>query len=797
MRSIDFDFEVEYLKDLPAEFHLDIELWFLLSGEAEVTVGDESFLMTRNSVVVINSEKRHSIRKISDGIICRISLDYRAISEYLGSSLFLFFCNSVTDRNGEYDKLISLLQTLIATKLTRGGREDFGTYGLYYEILDLICKKFLIDHTDIRYRAFEDESSERMHDINRYIQANYNQDISLNELAEKLYLSNAYLSRFFKKNFGKNFKDYLNEVRLLHSIDDLLGTDKNMTKIAMDNGFPSVSRFNQVFKEVYHVSPLNYRAEHLQEMKQQEEDREIEKESLAHDIKEYVRAEHITTLDTEKTQTISIDVTKHKTAHKNWNRAINVGPLSDLMQGQVQTDILRIHKELDVTYVRFWNLFDSYICEENALYNFNRLDRTLDFLLENRMKPFIVLGGKDRDIMVSFGRPIYHQGTTENNFLKNPKAWEHLMKEFCRHLVKAFGVEEVSTWAFELRMPRPWDNFYTDDTDQHFRVWFDIAQKQLRSYFPYVMIGGCECPLGWQEKEEEKLAELFDFWKSIDFKPDFFSASIYPYEKDIPTMNSEYLRDAILIARRALDKNELSHLSIMVSEWSNTLSTRDVYNETVYKGSYIIQNLTMNMDIADKIMYWNASDVIAEYADSSGILYGGVGLLNKNGIPKPAFWAFVLLNRLYKYQVSCTRNYIVTTDGNGNYRVLCNNLKKLGYEYCMNYNRLNVKPAVYESYFEELNVLNLKIRLTGVPMGNYQVRRRMVSKENGSLYDELLRWEAPTELKHADIEYLKKICQPKLTLGNMDSREDALYLDVELPANAFELIELTYNVTNN
>ena len=68
-----------------------------------------------------------------------------------------------------------------------------------------------------------------------------------------------YLSTFFKTNTGLNFHDYLTRIRLKHSLSDLAYTDKQMTAIALDNGFPDLKTFTVVFKSNFHTTPLAYR----------------------------------------------------------------------------------------------------------------------------------------------------------------------------------------------------------------------------------------------------------------------------------------------------------------------------------------------------------------------------------------------------------------------------------------------------------------------------------------------------------------------------------------------------------
>ena len=67
-----------------------------------------------------------------------------------------------------------------------------------------------------------------MFEIQNYVQANYQKQMSWNDLAKKLYLSNAYLSKYIKKRFGLSFLEYVNNIRLFHAVDEMLYTDKKL-----------------------------------------------------------------------------------------------------------------------------------------------------------------------------------------------------------------------------------------------------------------------------------------------------------------------------------------------------------------------------------------------------------------------------------------------------------------------------------------------------------------------------------------------------------------------------------------
>ena len=61
------------------------------------------------------------------------------------------------------------------------------------------------------------------------------------------------------------FMEYLNNVRLFHAVDELLYTKKNITRIALDNGFPTSAAFTKAFRDIYREAPSEYREEDAEE----------------------------------------------------------------------------------------------------------------------------------------------------------------------------------------------------------------------------------------------------------------------------------------------------------------------------------------------------------------------------------------------------------------------------------------------------------------------------------------------------------------------------------------------------
>jgi YesN/AraC family two-component response regulator len=114
--------------------------------------------------------------------------------------------------------------------------------------------------------AAEDmKKTERQHD-NQYIQItmqyvedNYAEKITLQGMADRLFIHQAYFSTIFKRETGKNFVDFVNKVRIEKAEVLISTTDYSMNEISSFVGFQSHSYFNKVFKRMTGVSPLHYR----------------------------------------------------------------------------------------------------------------------------------------------------------------------------------------------------------------------------------------------------------------------------------------------------------------------------------------------------------------------------------------------------------------------------------------------------------------------------------------------------------------------------------------------------------
>lgn len=93
----------------------------------------------------------------------------------------------------------------------------------------------------------------------QYIQENYNENIAINELAERYGMSPNYFSSVFKKELKQSTVNYITEFRIKKAREYLVETDKSVVEIAKKVGYEDSQYFFRVFKKSTGLTPLQYR----------------------------------------------------------------------------------------------------------------------------------------------------------------------------------------------------------------------------------------------------------------------------------------------------------------------------------------------------------------------------------------------------------------------------------------------------------------------------------------------------------------------------------------------------------
>ena len=107
--------------------------------------------------------------------------------------------------------------------------------------------------------AHEENEDERVHKVKEFIEENYMQDISLQQLAEICCMAPDSFSRFFRNKTGRNPNRYVIDYRLGIAARMLLNTKLSVAEIGFSCGFNTLSHFNRLFRESKGCTPSEFR----------------------------------------------------------------------------------------------------------------------------------------------------------------------------------------------------------------------------------------------------------------------------------------------------------------------------------------------------------------------------------------------------------------------------------------------------------------------------------------------------------------------------------------------------------
>ncbi|GIO23759.1 AraC family transcriptional regulator [Oceanobacillus sp. J11TS1] len=263
-------YEREEHQFIPRHWHETIEISYIISGQVqEIYIDGANYTVKGGDIVLINSNSIHSVFVDQDrgfkGVTFFIPIEFLTENTENDNQI-TFNCISIGEKDEARIKQFAELRNVLDSMVEayENAKKDSLAFirfkGLSYELIYILLKYFKINEKRMGIIKTE-KYLERLTKITNYIKENYNQNLTIELIANKFNLSSAYLSRFFLKHMGMTVLGYINAIRLEKSYRDLLNTDNSIIYIALENGFPNEKSFNRVFKSVYKVTPGQYRKE--------------------------------------------------------------------------------------------------------------------------------------------------------------------------------------------------------------------------------------------------------------------------------------------------------------------------------------------------------------------------------------------------------------------------------------------------------------------------------------------------------------------------------------------------------
>ena len=253
-----------------AHIHDSIELIYITQGSFKVWVNDAEYHVQKGDVCLFRSnaihiicadsmpENNYYVLKVQPSMFFEIASEKNAV-EYV----LRFTVNGMEEK--VHWKAQELCGSEIEDSLTRLTVQwkkeelcrDIVLKLCAYQVILALLRSILSDKkiTEKSDSASADATAQ-IYKVIRYIHKNYGENLDARKCCMYVNMSYSYFSRCFKKIIGKNFKEYLNEVRINHAQKLLMTTDLSVTEIAAECGYNNVSYFITMYKSMKGRTPL-------------------------------------------------------------------------------------------------------------------------------------------------------------------------------------------------------------------------------------------------------------------------------------------------------------------------------------------------------------------------------------------------------------------------------------------------------------------------------------------------------------------------------------------------------------
>lgn len=247
----------------PLHWHEELEILYPLNGETDITVDGNKYHLLKKNMTVIDSRQVHSTYTydLTSMLLC-IHVSKSHLQNYIPEiALYQFHCIPELVPDSLFEEYLYICDLL--AELTRLYILDVPGFrleaeGIILQVMSRLLRSFSSTLTPLVSDA-NIQTIERIRKVITYVEEHYAENISLHDVTELLGIGKEYFCRFFKKNMGISFLQYLTEVRLSHIYQGLTETDIPIAELMGNNGFSNQKLFNRTFKELYGCTPSSVR----------------------------------------------------------------------------------------------------------------------------------------------------------------------------------------------------------------------------------------------------------------------------------------------------------------------------------------------------------------------------------------------------------------------------------------------------------------------------------------------------------------------------------------------------------
>jgi xylan 1,4-beta-xylosidase len=363
-----------------------------------------------------------------------------------------------------------------------------------------------------------------------------------------------------------------------------------------------------------------------------------------------------------------------------WEQTFGSGRAILALRASYREDLHMVKQATDFKSVRFHGILDDEVglydpdretknpgltaqaANDASVYNFFYIDEIYDGLLAEHVRPYVELSfmpkkmAADPNLTQSF---FYHPNTSPP---KDYQAWDAMIKALASHLVARYGIDEVSTWKFEVWNEPNLDFWGGNPRQQTYFELYDHTARDLKSVSPRLQVGGpATAQAAWVTPF---LAHVHDNNVPVDFVSTHVygndtAENVMQNNEDIPRETMVYR--AVKMVHEQILASPFPKIPLIFSEYNASYSNEPNVTDSIFMGPWLANNIRLCDGLTESMAYWAFSDVFEEQGVVRTPFYGGFGLVAAEHIPKPSLNVFRALHQLGDQRIAVTSDSALAT----------------------------------------------------------------------------------------------------------------------------------------
>ena len=446
--------------------------------------------------------------------------------------------------------------------------------------------------------------------------------------------------------------------------------------------------------------------------------------------------------------------------------------------------------ELGFRYVRFHDIFHDQLgtvrsVDGRLTFDFSGIDKLYDALLSRGIKPFVELGFTPGVMTTSKQTIFYWKGNTSH---PQPGPWAELIDAFVRHLIQRYGAEQVRQWPFEVWNEPNLEGFW-ERADQ--KAYFDLyatTARAIKRVDPALKVGGpSTAGAAW-------VPELLAYAKANDVPVDFVTTHTYGVEEGYLdefgqsdrklSPNPDSIVGDVRRVRKEIEASAFPGLPLYITEWSTSYNPRDKVHDSYISASWMLTKLRGSRGLAQAMSYWTYSDLFEEPGPPDRPFHGGFGLMTRDGVRKPAWFAYKYLHALQGNEIPSADDAVLASADGRKVSVLVWDWQH------------REQPTSNGVFFGKpvpaIDARPVQLDLSHLAPGDYRVQVRRTGYKANDAHTAYLEMGSPSPL---DVEQLRKLQDLTRDLSEVDrvvrvGRDGRLHWKLAMRSNDVALVTL-------